>query len=645
MDNKLEFVVLQKGEKRPKAKTNGKGWQTVSNIDYIDDAGILLTNTKDVVVIDFDNLDVNNGIEERVIKEIIKRYGCSLVVKTDKGFHLYYKSSREITKCWTKRETICGVRTDAKTSGNEYLIIKRNGKMREHIGEIRLDNLVELPDVLLPLYKQIDYQMCDLKEGSRNETLFKHLCFIRQCYDETENKIDLEEIANFINEVVFAEPMDKNEVLGIVKSVRNYDIKKNPNFNTKDTKKESEEKEEKENALLNLALELIDEYDIYYHNNELFYKIDNKYVNDNQELLKLAYNKMVFGIGAVEPLLFYIKMSAKKVENENVIRLKNGAIIDNKYVADYSQFSPFYLDIEYNENAYCEDLDKFLNFVSCDKEDIRIIIEEMVGHCLMLDKFPHKFFYLVGGGNNGKTTLVNCLFAFLKNMAVSVPLNMLHKENYIIRLCNKLGNLSDDVDMTYITSSQNLKSLTGEGYIVGRKLYEEPFTFKSKATQIFSSNSLFSSKDKTFGFNRRIEIIPFEAEIKERDPKMLERITTPEAMSYLLNLALKGIERILANNSELSKSEYVDSMIKRYIYENDSVEAFLEFGMDSIEDRKFAYVYISYQKFCEDNDFLPYKKNGFSRKLTSKGYSCYVKKIEDENGIKKSVRYIRKNSL
>ena len=76
--------------------------------------------------------------------------------------------------------------------------------------------------------------------------------------------------------------------------------------------------------------------------------------------------------------------------------------------------------------------------------------------------------------------------------------------------------------------------------------------------------------------------------------------------------------------------------------ESDSVEAFLEFGMASIEDRRYSYVYDSYTKYCIDNNFTPCKKNGFSRRLTAKGYNTFSKKIETEKGITKSVRYIRK---
>lgn len=645
MNNEIKYIVLQKGKKAPVVNQNNKQRIFVGNIDAIEDAGISLLNTKDIVVVDFDNLEENKGIENRIIQEVVKRYGCSLVVKTDKGYHLYFKSSKQIVSNWTKQDTICGVRTDAKVSGDNYVIIKRYGKMREHIGEISLNNLTELPDVLLPLYTKLNYDICNITEGERNNTLFKHLCQVRKRYDETNetDSIDLEEIARFINEVVFAEPLPDNEVQSIVKSVRKQEIEK-INIGEQLLKGLNKDEKNDEFNVKQEALNLVNEYDIYYHNHQIFFKEKDMYVCNDDKLIEIAYSKKSFNINLTDNLLFHIKMKAHKTNNDNVIKLKNGALIDNKYVPEYNAFSPYQLNVKYDENAYSKELEDFLNTVSCNKKDIRQVIEEMVGHCLMLETFPHKFFYLFGSGSNGKSTFIEFLFDFFGNMAVSVPLNMLSKENYVIRLNNKLCNISDDIDMTYITSSQNLKGLCSGSYITGRELYEKAYTFKNNSTQIFVSNSLFSSKDKTYGFNRRIEIIPFDAEIREenKDPLMLQKLTTDEAKSYMLLLALKGIERIINNGYELSKSDYISNLVHRYIMESDSVEAFLEFGMPSIEDRKYSYVYTSYEKYCLDNNFVPCKKNGFSRRLTSKGYNTFTKKIQTEDGITKSVRYIKK---
>ena len=95
MENNLKYVVLQKGSKKPTANSNG-GWLLTEDPTAYDDVGLYLNNIKDVVVVDFDSLKENNEYEDKIIRVIQKKYPSSLVVKTDKGYHLYYKTKRKI---------------------------------------------------------------------------------------------------------------------------------------------------------------------------------------------------------------------------------------------------------------------------------------------------------------------------------------------------------------------------------------------------------------------------------------------------------------------------------------------------------------------------------------------------------------------
>ena len=106
------------------------------------------------------------------------------------------------------------------------------------------------------------------------------------------------------------------------------------------------------------------------------------------------------------------------------------------------------------------------------KNDLRIVIEEMIGHCLMTKNFPHKVFLLVGTGANGKSTLMNVLFSMFGDLATNVPIKKLERDDYVARLTNKLVNISDDVDFNYIKSSQNIKTLASGDIVPARELYD-----------------------------------------------------------------------------------------------------------------------------------------------------------------------------
>lgn len=620
MENNLKYVVLQKGSKKPTANSNG-GWLLTEDPTAYDDVGLYLNNIKDVVVVDFDSLKENNEYEDKIIEVIQKKYPSSLVVKTDKGYHLYYKTKRKI-KNRTKTMVCLGIKVDFKV-GNSYTVIKRNGKFRQYNGDFDFTKLNELPDILLPLPTQEAKIQAGITEGARNDSLFHHLCRIRKFYDD----VNLSETAHFINQYLYNPPMETQEVEGIVASSLKQNI---------------ETFEDDKSAKFYEAIEnVIEEYKVHLANNNLYFLYNGHYENDDFKLLKLVYNYCSFSISNSENVIFQLKMKATPWDEKNIIAIKNGIIENGVYKNISDVFTPFYIDVTYDPNAYSKVLDDFIQFItnnqdSKEKNDLRIVLEEMFGHCLMFDDFPHKIFLLVGKGNNGKSVLLNFICNFFQNMYSSVPINYIDKDNYVARIVNKLVNISDDVDYNYLVSSQNIKKIASGDHVSARELYGKSFDFKSTCTQIYSMNELIKFKDKSYGMERRLCIIPFKNEVKDVDPHMLKKLLNDEAKSYFLNLALEGIKRIKENNCQLSKSTIIEKTIKRYINESDTVEMFFNYGdVGDINERQFSIIYEAYKSFCIDNEYIPCTKNGFSRRLHKKGYTSVPRKIDN-----KSVRMI-----
>lgn len=613
----MEYIKLKKGTKEPLNRH-----QFYNNIDELEDAAIVLDNYKDVVFIDFDGLKDNKNCEDRIIKGILETYPCSLVVETTRGKHLYYKTKRKL-KQWTAGFLNISVQCDGKM-GNAYAVIKQYGVVRSHTGDLSFDTLTDLPDILLPMYVGKDIEnLCGLKEGQgRHNKLLRHLCQVRVNYDN----VDIEAIAEFINNYVFDEALPQEEINNVVKSSLDYDIKVKvneaaPNYS------------QKGRFINSVCKEILDKYDIHITDNQIYYKYNNRYNNEPKKLMELIYDEYEFSRGEYEDILFQLRVIGKKEQQEkSIIALRNGAIIDGAFVPNCKEFSSIYLDVNYNENAYDKEVDNFLQFItnneeSTEKNDLRLVIEEMIGHCLMTKNFPHKIFLLVGNGANGKSTLLNTLFSLFGDLATNVPIKRLERDDYVARLTNKLVNISDDVDFNYIKSSQNIKTLASGDIVVGRELYSKPYTFKNKATMIFSMNELVIFADKTYGMERRLCIIPFENKVKKADPSILDRLTSDNSKSYLLRLGLEGMKRIVNNKYQLTNSEVINAVIKNYLAENDSVYSFIEYSNVELEDQPFSEVYTKYSIYCNENEFIPYKKNNFSRKLKTKGYITKVKTI------------------
>lgn len=157
---------------------------------------------------------------------------------------------------------------------------------------------------------------------------------------------------------------------------------------------------------------------------------------------------------------------------------------------------------------------------------------------------------------------MNVLFSMFGDLATNVPIKKLERDDYVARLTNKLVNISDDVDFSYIKSSQNIKTLASGDIVPARELYSKAYYFRNKATMIFSMNELVIFSDHTFGMERRLCILPFENKVKKADPSILDRLTTDNAKSYLLRLGLEGMKRIKENKGQLSYSKTIENIVK-----------------------------------------------------------------------------------
>lgn len=615
----MEFVKLKPGTKQPINRH-----KFYESLDNLADAAIVLDNENGVVFVDFDNLEDNKGCEDRIIKGILETSPSSLVVTTTKGKHLYYKTDRKL-KQWTRGFLNIGVQCDGKM-GKAYGVIKQNGIVRDYQGELSFDNLTPLPDILLPMYygKEVN-NLCGLKDGQgRHDKLLRHLCQVRKNY----NDVDIGTIARFINKYVFDEPMAEEGLLNVITSAIEYDI---DSVDIEDGAIPNNSKNK--SLIIDICKNIVKKYDIHIADNQIYYYENGKYDNNEKRLMEIIYDEYEFSKSEYDEIIFQLKiLGTKEQDKKSIILLRNGAIVNGVYVSDNKEFSSSYLDINYDNDSYDVEVDKFLQFITnnengTEKNDLRLVLEEMIGHCLMTKNFPHKIFLLVGNGANGKSTFMNVLFNMFGDLATNVPIKKLERDDYVARLTNKLVNISDDVDFNYIKSSQNIKTLASGDIVPARELYSKAYYFRNKATMIFSMNELVIFSDHTFGMERRLCILPFQNKVKKNDPNILDKMTTDNAKSYLLKLGLEGMNRIKDNNGYLSYSKTVESIVADYMADNDSVCSFLEYGNIDMNNQPFSTVYNEYTYYCKSNDFTPYKKNNFSRKIKTRGYTTKVKNL------------------
>lgn len=594
--------------------------------EHYEDAAILLNNQ--IVVVDFDKR--NKAIEE------LFRLFPTLRVESSRGCHLYYKKPKGILiKNWIDKLTISGIAVDYKTGNKSIGIIKQNGQLRNMKNDHYFKDLNTLP--LLPIYlfpSRLKDHLEGLKDGQgRNTALFTHLLTALEMYGEKE-EINIEEfteeLAKFINTYVFADPLKDRELNNIIKSVTDRYQSKNKQdhkfLNKKDIVMTSEV--------------LVERLDIKFYQQKLYFKQDGHYVHNDNKLLRQIDQMIKLKPTQHNELMKLFQIKAEYIEEDKFpIKLPGGYIIDDGEVieADYG-FTPYYLDVRYQEDAYDEHVDKFLDFLCMNRKDLRMVIEEMLGHILMTHSFPHKVFFLQGSsGANGKSTFLKMINEFAGDLASQLTLSDFNDATSVAFLDGRLVNIGDDIDASYLEQSKNFKTLASGDPIMVRPIYSQPFKLKNRATLIFTCNEMPTFKDKSGGIARRLVVIPCDNHVEKVDPEIDQKLSSEQAKSYILRLALEGIERIKKNGNKLTESLTIQAKTKEYFISSDSVLAFESENQHIILNKPAKDVYNAYVAFCVENGYREVGKVEFGRRLNHVGYESKVKKV---NG--KSVRFYQK---
>jgi P4 family phage/plasmid primase-like protien len=292
----------------------------------------------------------------------------------------------------------------------------------------------------------------------------------------------------------------------------------------------------------------------------------------------------------------------------NKIVLNNG-ILDMETLAlepfNTKDFLLIHVPVTYDKTAGCPLIEQFIKEVVGPEQ--LPIIQEWLGYQLYLGLPFHKSIILLGGGDNGKSTLINLIGRFLgkENMS-SVTLQALCSNRFAqANLYSKLANLCADLPDRALGHTGMFKMLVGGDMVPAERKFKDPFEFENTCKLTFSANKIPQTTDDTIAYFRRWIIIFCQNYFppEKANPKILDYICTPQEFSGLLNWALDGLKRLM-ENGQFSLSRTWEQERERYLASSNSAQAFIEKAIEySDEGESIAKedLYEAYVKYCKQN--------------------------------------------
>jgi putative DNA primase/helicase len=184
-------------------------------------------------------------------------------------------------------------------------------------------------------------------------------------------------------------------------------------------------------------------------------------------------------------------------------------------------------------------------------------------------------------------------------------------------LFGRLANISTELSKDSLKNVAMLKQVTGGDTVRAERKNKDHFEFRVKTRLFFSCNDLPPVGKFDQAFFNRLHIVKCDNKIPEedQDPKMLEKITTPQAKSAWLNKALDGARRLM-ENERFTVPNDVKRNIAEYRMASDSVSEFIEKEMKEEKDASETKqdVYNAYKSWCSQSGRSPCSKAKFTRR-------------------------------
>ena len=588
-------------------------------------AGIL---AEDIVLVDFDD-----ETHAKIALDIIESEQINCIVKkTTRGIHAYFKSNRHTQTCRTKASLACGLKADIKLgSRNSYAICKFNGVEREII--YRSDTLDEIPNCFIPIKSDVDFVNMENGDG-RNQTLYNHILTLQSL---GLSKAEIRVILQIANEYVFEEPlpMSELETIGRDEAFREDSFFDGSVF-----------------AFERFSLFLISECHIIKLNGQLYVYKDGVYVQGSSfiEAAMIKYIPRLTKSRRNEILEYITLVMTEEAipAPSNLIAFKNG--IYDVARDEMLPFDPKYIitnkiNFDYNPNAKSELVKNTMKKISCNNDDIIMLLYEVAGYCLFRKSEMGKSFILTGSGANGKSTYLDMIRTMLGATNISsLDLSELCSEFKNSTIVGKLANIGDDISGDFIPDVSIFKKLcTGEALTFNEK-FKNPYQASSYAKLLFSANEvprMGKSRD-SYAIKRRVVLVPFKARFTKDDPDyspfIKYELREPENVEYLIKMAIEGLKCVL-ENKEFTTCEAIEQEMSEYENQNNSVVSFINNGETKIENESVAEIYLAYSVYCRESNLQAMSKIAFSKEIQKQ--AGVVSKTTSVGG--RSIRMFVKN--
>ena len=297
-------------------------------------------------------------------------------------------------------------------------------------------------------------------------------------------------------------------------------------------------------------------------------------------------------------------------------------------------------NVSYNSSAKAPVFINFINQVFGNDHELIKWVQRAIGYSLTGSVLEQKLFYAYGTGSNGKSTLFEVIHDILAEYSKTTDFEtFISKQKSGVRELEAVGELKG---IRFVLASETesrgsfneaiVKKLTGGDTLRGTKLMKSAFEFKPEFKLWFSANHMLYANDGSFGFWRRIRIVPFNQQFDDKvDLTLKDKLLREKEgiFKWCVDGAYHWYRELRSSGGKtgLGPCSAIDEATERYKSEND---VFGEFIKEHIEIKPSSKVgarevYEQYKLWANSNsgdDYIkPISEMVFSKRMQERGFT------------------------
>ncbi|MCV7205289.1 hypothetical protein H7J71_25115 [Mycolicibacterium peregrinum] len=282
--------------------------------------------------------------------------------------------------------------------------------------------------------------------------------------------------------------------------------------------------------------------------------------------------------------------------------------------------------VGYNRDLPAPQWHRFLQTTFGGDTELIRYVQRLAGYAAIGEVSEHVLPFLHGGGQNGKSVLLDVLVEVLGDYALTAPSTFLlagqtKHETEIARLNGARLVVCSEVNKDSRFDEAKLKLLTGGDKLTGRFMHRDFFDFKPTHTLFLMGNHQPEVSAGGHSFWRRLRLIPFRHAVPadERNPNLARDLVDNEGPAILAWIVAGAVDMLTNGIDEPSS---VAEATEEYAEQEDALGRFLDecchVGGGMTVKTKTTVVLARYQRWAKENGAREMNAVTLGRDLSSR---------------------------